>query len=589
MRFVKSLRFAAAVCFIAGLAFVQPVGVAPAKQQEPEIGPVEAVALDGSGNGWAWAAPAPQTFATSFLLRIQDGKYSVFADSTEKPELLPAGLSVFRMVLTAKGDDGWAIASVQEGEEDAPIVWRYRNGAWGIVEGAVDKDYILLDLTITADGSDGWMTAFDAATGDNVLLRLRNGRWTLVDLPANDQLSFVAVSPDGKRGWGAGLKTVEDGMEDGVFRLVGGRWEAIKGEIYPSDERPVRVATDNAGDGWLATQSLDEASASGLFRLAQEGAVYRASLGDLPDSALAYRLNDVAIDGSGRGWAVGEMDMGPFDKDDPLQGHLWNPLLVRLREDGANYQVENRDVGMAAAISAAPRSVAVSADGAHTWIGVHDKDDFGYLQELSDVWTHWRHDPKNPDQAQPLPGAGRCFADVPYCLRGVFAQYWEKNGGLEQFGFPITPEIFEKLGDRVYTVQYTQRARFEFHPENQPPNDVQLGLLGNTLVEGRLDEGPFTPRQAIRAPNYQWFPETKHNVGPPFIQFWNDNGGLPVYGLPRSEAFEERNAADGKTYRVQYFERNRLEYHPENIGTRYEMLLGLLGTEQFVRTFGYTP
>jgi hypothetical protein len=30
---------------------------------------------------------------------------------------------------------------------------------------------------------------------------------------------------------------------------------------------------------------------------------------------------------------------------------------------------------------------------------------------------------------------------------------------------------------------------------------------------------------------------------------------------------------------VQYFERNRFEYHPENAGTPFEVLLGLLGNQ----------
>src|SRR5436189_115583 len=37
---------------------------------------------------------------------------------------------------------------------------------------------------------------------------------------------------------------------------------------------------------------------------------------------------------------------------------------------------------------------------------------------------------------------------------------------------------------------------------------------------------------------------------------------------------------------VQYFERNRFEYHPENVGTPYEVLLGQLGTE-VARKKGY--
>jgi hypothetical protein len=32
-------------------------------------------------------------------------------------------------------------------------------------------------------------------------------------------------------------------------------------------------------------------------------------------------------------------------------------------------------------------------------------------------------------------------------------------------------------------------------------------------------------------------------------------------------------------YLVQYFERNRFEYHPENAGNKYEVLLGLLGID----------
>jgi hypothetical protein len=60
-------------------------------------------------------------------------------------------------------------------------------------------------------------------------------------------------------------------------------------------------------------------------------------------------------------------------------------------------------------------------------------------------------------------------------------------------------------------------------------------------------------------------------------------------GLPKSEAFDERSATDGKTYRVQYFERARLEYHPDLAGTRFAMLRGLLGVEQFRRAYGYLP
>src|SRR5205823_1207557 len=54
---------------------------------------------------------------------------------------------------------------------------------------------------------------------------------------------------------------------------------------------------------------------------------------------------------------------------------------------------------------------------------------------------------------------------------------------------------------------------------------------------------------------------------------------LAVFGYPLSEEFPELSATDGKLYTVQYFERNRFEYHPEFAGTPNEVLMGLLGVD----------
>jgi hypothetical protein len=63
---------------------------------------------------------------------------------------------------------------------------------------------------------------------------------------------------------------------------------------------------------------------------------------------------------------------------------------------------------------------------------------------------------------------------------GRFLQYWLRNGGLAQQGFPITDPFTERsdLDGKEYTVQYFERAVFEQHPENQPPFDVLLSQLG---------------------------------------------------------------------------------------------------------------
>ena len=87
--------------------------------------------------------------------------------------------------------------------------------------------------------------------------------------------------------------------------------------------------------------------------------------------------------------------------------------------------------------------------------------------------------------ATPLPGASY-FAATGHNLDGRFAAYWRTNGGLAQFGYPISEVVREKLSDgREYDVQYFERARFERHPENAAPYDVLLGQFGRQILGGR--------------------------------------------------------------------------------------------------------
>lgn len=72
------------------------------------------------------------------------------------------------------------------------------------------------------------------------------------------------------------------------------------------------------------------------------------------------------------------------------------------------------------------------------------------------------------------------------------------------------------------------------------------------------------------------FPETGQTVGGRLLEYWNGNGALPVFGLPLN-AEGEQQTHDGR-FRMQLFERNRLELHPEN-ARPYDVLLDRLGTD----------
>lgn len=78
------------------------------------------------------------------------------------------------------------------------------------------------------------------------------------------------------------------------------------------------------------------------------------------------------------------------------------------------------------------------------------------------------------------------------------------------------------------------------------------------------------------------FDEVPYCISGRIQEYWEQNGGLPVFGLPITPQREE--TIDGQTLQVQWFERNRLELHPEN-APPYDVLLGRLGGD-FVEQSG---
>jgi len=74
------------------------------------------------------------------------------------------------------------------------------------------------------------------------------------------------------------------------------------------------------------------------------------------------------------------------------------------------------------------------------------------------------------------------FPETQHGLHFGFLTYWRERGALDVFGYPIS----EELTENGFTVQYFQRARFEYHPELPEPYKVSLGLLGDQLLQQRL-------------------------------------------------------------------------------------------------------
>src|SRR6266496_3952721 len=95
----------------------------------------------------------------------------------------------------------------------------------------------------------------------------------------------------------------------------------------------------------------------------------------------------------------------------------------------------------------------------------------------------------------------RCFPETGQCISGRFRQFWEQNGGLAVFGYPITA-TYEAAGSNAmdaahppaaYLVQWFERARLELHPENAISFQVLLGRLGDALLRSTAVFRPARP------------------------------------------------------------------------------------------------
>jgi len=96
-------------------------------------------------------------------------------------------------------------------------------------------------------------------------------------------------------------------------------------------------------------------------------------------------------------------------------------------------------------------------------------------------------------------------------------------------------------------------------------------------------------RGSVQAATSRYFPETGKTVNDPFLSYWTGHGGLSQQGFPITDAQDEKNDADGKTYLTQYFERARFEYHPEQSDPKFQVLLGLLGKEALTAKYSGNP
>jgi hypothetical protein len=160
-------------------------------------------------------------------------------------------------------------------------------------------------------------------------------------------------------------------------------------------------------------------------------------------------------------------------------------------------------------------------------------------------------------------GTSQYFDQTGHNVGYPFYAYFLRTGGVMQYGYPITDEYVDP--DTHLLVQYFQKARLEWHPGNADPYKVQLGLLGSELGK-QTAPIPISQMPPQNDPNCLYFPDTGHSTCFVFRNYWLTQGGLDRFGYPISEFVTENGML------VQYFQRARMEWHPEKLaGQRIQL------------------
>ncbi|MBA2278490.1 MAG: L,D-transpeptidase family protein [Chloroflexia bacterium] len=148
---------------------------------------------------------------------------------------------------------------------------------------------------------------------------------------------------------------------------------------------------------------------------------------------------------------------------------------------------------------------------------------------------------------------GRYFAETGHNLQGSFLRRWRNAGGAAVLGLPLSEERYVEGSGGI---QQTFETLTLLHdPTLEAPWDIQAMHLAATTIRGAVPASARTAVSGCSGDNRtcQFFPDSQHTISGEFLTFWEEHGGLQIFGMPRSEAATQ----NGLT--VQAFERAILE------------------------------
>ncbi|MBA3946848.1 MAG: hypothetical protein H0X37_20080 [Herpetosiphonaceae bacterium] len=151
----------------------------------------------------------------------------------------------------------------------------------------------------------------------------------------------------------------------------------------------------------------------------------------------------------------------------------------------------------------------------------------------------------------------------------------------------------------IHVLVFLQRDEFRVGADWRPTGVAAMDVL--TITDGQLfyiglPMGPLndakTQIAALAGPAHapdqptslepRCFVETNLCIRDRFLAYWEQNGGLAVFGYPTTAARAEVNRDTGTTYLTQWFERARFEWHKDRAAP-YDVQLGRVGDDLLLK------
>ena len=415
-------------------------------------------------------------------------------------------LATINGLATISSNDIWAVGSYDPGPGIYPsgknrtLTTHWDGEKWNTIPSpSPDNSNASLEGVTALSSNDAWAVGFssqDVDTATTLIMHWDGKQWTTVPSPSipngvNGLSAVTAVSANDA--WAVGSYRTTSLTRRLILHWDGNRWDLVMG-LDPADAGELHgIAAASAGDIWAV-------GSGGAQLLHWDGARWSAAL--TPDLGNAARLFGVVARGPDDVWAVGSYNYYGSLKTLTLHwnGSAWSivpsPSPGQSNELHAVTAVSTSDIwAVGDRDMLRPQDPFVIHWDGLRWSEVPQPQDVRILHletvaatpngEGWDVWV-----------GGTVYGSGLMLNNGLMLRHSIgpcdplFRNYWETHGDLMQQGYQISGIMTEvsDLDGRPYTVQYFERAVFEYHPENKAPYDVLLSQLGTLRYRQKFGE-----------------------------------------------------------------------------------------------------